>query len=69
MNFQKDVLEAVKHRVVSPFFGNLALFAIILNWQPIYFLLFSDVDVMQKFEFFEKATQIWFNGKIISSKQ
>lgn len=52
----KEILDAFKTRIKSPFFGYYALAFIIFNWKPIFVLLFSELKVFEKFDFFSDNT-------------
>lgn len=56
MEFLKDITEAWAQRVRSPILGSIAVSALIINWKAVWFLLFSKVDTLEKFAYFESKT-------------
>lgn len=57
-----STIEAVKERAKSPLFGTFVLAWLIFNWQLVYFLLFADLDTMQKIRHIDRNySDIWFN--------
>jgi hypothetical protein len=56
LDFLKDLSEAWSQRLRSPIIGSIALSFFAINWQPIWYLLFADRPVRQKFLFFEANT-------------
>lgn len=52
----KDFIEAFNSRIKSPFFGYYLFFLIIKNWKVFFYLFFTDVSALEKFEYFELKT-------------
>jgi hypothetical protein len=52
----KEAVEAWLHRVRAPILGYSLLAALAINWQPIWALIFSDIDVFSKFLYFDLRT-------------
>ncbi len=58
MEFFKDLSEAWSQRLRSPFIGSIALSFFAVNWQPVWYLLFADRPVRQKFLYFDANTSL-----------
>lgn len=56
MDVLKDAAEAFTQRIRSPIVGSIIFAFVIMNWQPIWYLLFADRPVRQKFIFFDANT-------------
>lgn len=52
----KEIAEAWSQRARSPIIGSILLAAILINWQPFWYLLFSERPVLQKFRYFDANT-------------
>lgn len=59
MDFLKDAFDALSQRIRSPFFGSVFLAFVLLNWKPIWYLIFANTSVAQKFLFFDNNTTNW----------
>ena len=56
LNFLKDSTEAWLQRVRSPILGSVAISFLVFNWKPVWYLVFADQTVMDKFAFFDRVT-------------
>lgn len=56
MDFLKEAYDAYSQRIRSPFIGSIFFAFLFFNWKPVWFLLFADVSVPEKFEFFDSNT-------------
>lgn len=56
MESLKEIFEAASQRIRSPISSYIFLTFLIVNWKPIYFLVFSGETAHSKFEFFDKNT-------------
>lgn len=56
MELFREISEAWSQRLRSPFIGSIAISFFLVNWQPIWFLLFADKPVEAKFLFFNSNT-------------
>lgn len=56
MDVFKETFDAFSQRIRSPFAGSILLSFIVLNWKPVWFLLFANAKVVEKFDFFEQNT-------------
>lgn len=56
MDSIKEIFDIMGQRIKSPVWGFIALAFIALNWQPLYFVLFSGEPAAEKFDFFDKNT-------------
>jgi len=54
----KEIFEAMVTRARSPLFGYFSLSFMATNWKAIFYLLFSDVEVINRIEYFEANTGI-----------
>ncbi len=63
----KDSYAEYSDRIRSPLFGAIVISFLIFNWRPLWFLIFADEKVIQKFEFFDSATSAWtlYTGPIV----
>ena len=52
----KDIAEAWSQRARSPIIGSILLAAILINWQPLWYLLFAERPILQKFRYFDANT-------------
>lgn len=55
----KEAVEAWLHRVRAPILGYSLLAALAINWEPIWALTFSDIDVFSKFLYFDLKTDVF----------
>lgn len=53
MDALKEFFEAYSQRIKSPLFGYVSISLLFANWKIAYFLLFSDVSVNDKFQYFD----------------
>ena len=58
MEFLPNLWNAWLQRIRAPIIGAISLSFIAINWQPIWYLLFADQPVRQKFLFFDANTSI-----------
>ena len=56
MDAFKDLMEAFSQRIRSPIIGSIAIVFVLVNWKPIWYLLFAERPVRQKFLYFEANT-------------
>lgn len=56
MELLKETFDAWLQRVKSPVIGYIILAGLILNWKPIWFLIFADRSVYEKFAYFDIKT-------------
>lgn len=54
----KEGADAWFQRIKSPIIGSVALSFIVLNWQPIFFVLFSDDTVLDRFAYYDANTSL-----------
>ena len=54
-----SAFDAWNERLRSPFWGAIILAFLAFNWQPIWYLLFADVSVEAKFEYWEERAIFW----------
>ncbi|MBO9445501.1 hypothetical protein [Ruegeria sp. R14_0] len=59
LDFLKDLSEAWSQRLRSPIIGSIAISFFAVNWQPIWYLLFADRPVRQKFLYFDANTSFF----------
>lgn len=55
----KEAFEAWLHRVRAPILGYTLLAGLVINWKPLWALLFADIDVFSKFLYFDLRTDYW----------
>jgi hypothetical protein len=55
----KEAVEAWLHRVRAPILGYTLLAGLVINWKPLWALLFADIDVFSKFLYFDLRTDYW----------
>ncbi|UWQ04252.1 hypothetical protein [Aliiroseovarius crassostreae] len=55
----KDIFEAANNRIRSPFVGSILFVFLVVNWMPIYNLLFGDTSVLMRLAYFRYATNGW----------
>lgn len=53
MDGLKELVEAFSARIRSPIIGSIALAFVIVNWKPLFFLLFSGEPAVAKFAFYD----------------
>ena len=58
MESLKEIFDAMNSRVRSPIFGSIAIAFLVINWKPIYYLLFANESVEIRFEFFDANTTL-----------
>ena len=58
MGFLTELSNALSQRMRTPSIGSILLSFFVINWQPIWYLLFADRPVRQKFLFFEANTSL-----------
>ena len=58
MEFLANLWNAWLQRIRAPVIGSISLSFIAINWQPIWYLLFADQPMRQKFLFFDANTSI-----------
>lgn len=56
MDWLKDIYDAYNQRIKSPIIGSVFLAFIACNWQPIFFVIFADVSVEDRFQYWERVT-------------
>lgn len=56
MDALKDLVEAFSQRIRSPIVGSIAIVFVLANWKPIWYLLFAERPVRQKFRYFDAST-------------
>lgn len=49
----KEIFEAVSARIKSPIIGSIVVAFVIVNWKPLFFLLFSGTPAVTKFAFYD----------------
>jgi len=59
MNEIKEIFESLAVRIRSPVFGYAFFAFLIINWQPLFFLLFAETPVTEKFSYFDSNTEKW----------
>lgn len=59
MEYIKELFEAFASRSRSHFFGSIMISLLGLNWQPIYFVIYSDVDILERFAYFDDHVKLW----------
>lgn len=60
----KEIISAFSQRIKSPFIGFIALAFLIVNWKPVFYLVFSGKPALIKFEYFDQNTH-WMNLYIL----
>lgn len=53
MDGLKELVEALSARIKSPIVGSIVLAFVIVNWKPLFFLLFSGAPAVTKFAFYD----------------
>lgn len=56
MEFIKDIADAWSQRIRSPIIGSIGLSFAFLNWKPLWYLIFAERPVRQKFLYFDQNT-------------
>lgn len=56
MDGLKELVEAFSARIKSPIVGSIVLAFVIVNWKPLFFLLFSGEPAVAKFAFYDGNT-------------
>lgn len=59
MEYAKELLEELASRSRSHFFGSIALSFLAFNWQPLYFVIYANVDIIDRFEYFNHDVRLW----------
>lgn len=59
MEYIKELFEAFASRSRSHFFGSIMISFLGLNWQPVYFVINSDVDILERFAYFDYHMKLW----------
>lgn len=52
----KEMVDAFRQRLTSPIIGSTIFAFIVVNWQPIFYVLFADKKVLKRFEYW---TDYW----------
>lgn len=60
MEYVKEIFEGFASRSRSHFFSAILISFLIFNWQPIYFVLYSDVDILERFDYFDSYVKVWW---------
>jgi len=55
----REILDALNARIRSPIFGSIAIMFAVINWKPLFYLLFAEKAVAEKFTFFDANTCAW----------
>ena len=55
----KDLLDSIGNKVKSPIFGYTLLATSLINWKPIFYLLISSENVIDRFSYFDSHTSIF----------
>lgn len=55
----REIIDALGQRFRTPFFGYFALAFTLVNWKPLFFVLFSDQPVEARFSFFDITTSTY----------
>lgn len=55
----KELITAYTQRVRSPIFGSIILAFILINWQPIFYVIFADNSVRARFEYWDQNMVWW----------
>lgn len=55
-DFLKDVFDAAQSRIRSPFIGSIVIVFLVINWQPLFYVLFADKPVRARFLYFDANT-------------
>ncbi len=73
MDVWKDAYDAYRERLRSPVLGSIVFSFLAFNWKPVWFLIFAEVPIPEKFAFFDATTTsrslyLWpiLSGLIIS---
>ncbi|UWQ07369.1 hypothetical protein [Aliiroseovarius crassostreae] len=52
----KDLMEAANSRIRSPFVGSILFVFLVVNWRPLFNLLFGETEVLVRLEYFDTET-------------
>lgn len=55
----RELFEAANQRLRAPFFGYISLAAVALNWQSLFYLLFSNTSAFDRIAYVESTTTFW----------
>lgn len=56
MDALKDLIEVFLQRIRSPIIGSIAIAFVLVNWKPVWYLLFAERPARQKILYFEENT-------------
>lgn len=56
----KEIFDALSARIKSPILGSILFSYLVINWKPVFYLLFSGENIVNKFTYFEAHT-IWYS--------
>lgn len=59
MEYLKEVFEEYASRSRSHFFGAIAISFLAFNWQPLYYVVYADVDIVDRFAYFDSSARLW----------
>ncbi|UWP94783.1 hypothetical protein K3X48_11260 [Aliiroseovarius crassostreae] len=52
----KDLMDAANNRIRSPFLGSILFVFLVVNWRPLFNLLFGETEVLVRLAHFDNAT-------------
>lgn len=52
----EEVIDGIWERIKSPFFGFLCFSFVAFNWQELFYLIFADIQVVYKLDYFNQNT-------------
>ncbi|MGB0959617.1 MAG: hypothetical protein ACPGVK_05130 [Halocynthiibacter sp.] len=56
MDVFSEMFKAFQARVTNHVFGSIVFVFLALNWQPVYYVLFADVSMLERFTYFNEET-------------
>ncbi|WP_417812660.1 hypothetical protein [Thalassospira alkalitolerans] len=58
-DFFDSVFEAWSERIRSPILGSIAIVYLLLNWQPLFYVFFGKVSVLERFQYYNCQPSRW----------
>ena len=59
MDWVKEIFDTANSKIRSPVLGSIVFAFCAVNWKVLFYLAFSNVTVVQKFDYFDKNTNHW----------
>lgn len=55
----KEIIETLGNRIKTPAYGSIIISALLINWKVIFYIIFANATVIEKFAYFDIHTSCW----------